>query len=539
MNTVATVLVPDGLLGIEFDEWANIFDESEVLKISKGSICLKSFDLFKQKVKGYEKLVSALRIGQLEVDDLYSENIHNEYFDAFNWRMFSNEEMGSFSPVLFLIDQSTLIDKELKEFHELMVSGFPVDSVIIKSGSVQNKNAREFENTFFSKMEPATMAVSYRNTFVMQSTSLSPQYLFSGFYEGIASFAPGLFYVLAGDDSLSNNYLRISSTVESRDFPGFIYNADQEMDWGRRFDISDNPQPGEDWPLHTFRIRAENEEEKEISVSFTFADYAALDNRFDEEFSVVPSKFWTENLVLIADYINLSDEDKYGKVPFIWMVDSSGEMEKVAISWKLYMKCAERLDFWHYIQDSAGINNYHVNLALEEAKVEMQKELESEVEKLKAFHLEEIERVKKETAGEAMERLTSALLDLDTDSLVAGTSPKKASPASETKETTNQENSITEGTIAEEEDDIELVSDEPWIETPLCTSCNECTDINNRLFKYNADKMAFVADPKAGTFAEIVEAAEKCPVKVIHPGKPLNPDEPGLDALIKIAEKFN
>ena len=37
---------------------------------------------------------------------------------------------------------------------------------------------------------------------------------------------------------------------------------------------------------------------------------------------------------------------------------------------------------------------------------------------------------------------------------------------------------------------------------------------------------------------QLVEAAESCQVAIIHPGKPRNPNEPGLDELIKRAEPF-
>jgi pyruvate-ferredoxin/flavodoxin oxidoreductase len=47
-----------------------------------------------------------------------------------------------------------------------------------------------------------------------------------------------------------------------------------------------------------------------------------------------------------------------------------------------------------------------------------------------------------------------------------------------------------------------------------------------------------IADPKAGTFKDIVKAAEKCTASAIHPGTPWNPNEPDLDKLIKRAEKF-
>jgi hypothetical protein len=52
------------------------------------------------------------------------------------------------------------------------------------------------------------------------------------------------------------------------------------------------------------------------------------------------------------------------------------------------------------------------------------------------------------------------------------------------------------------------------------------------------NKQAFIADPDAGTYRQLVEAAESCQVAIIHPGKPRNPNEPGLDELVKQAEPF-
>jgi pyruvate-ferredoxin/flavodoxin oxidoreductase len=59
------------------------------------------------------------------------------------------------------------------------------------------------------------------------------------------------------------------------------------------------------------------------------------------------------------------------------------------------------------------------------------------------------------------------------------------------------------------------------------------------MFAYNDKKQAFIKDPKAGTFKQLVQGAEKCPVRIIHPGTPLNPREKDLDKWIKRAEPFN
>lgn len=83
------------------------------------------------------------------------------------------------------------------------------------------------------------------------------------------------------------------------------------------------------------------------------------------------------------------------------------------------------------------------------------------------------------------------------------------------------------------------IGEGPSIETARCTTCNECTQINNRIFAYNDNMQAYILDPEGGTYREIVEAAESCQVSIIHPGKPLDPTEPNLADLIDRAEPFN
>jgi ferredoxin len=80
--------------------------------------------------------------------------------------------------------------------------------------------------------------------------------------------------------------------------------------------------------------------------------------------------------------------------------------------------------------------------------------------------------------------------------------------------------------------------DEAWIDTARCPSCNECQHINDRMFGYDERKQAFIKDLGAGTYRQLVEAAESCQVAIIHPGKPRDANEPGLEELLVRAEAF-
>jgi ferredoxin len=81
-------------------------------------------------------------------------------------------------------------------------------------------------------------------------------------------------------------------------------------------------------------------------------------------------------------------------------------------------------------------------------------------------------------------------------------------------------------------------SDEAYIETPRCTTCEECMAINKKMFRYDDNKQAYIADLRAGTYRQLVEAAEACQVSIIHPGKPWDASEAGLEESIERAKPF-
>jgi pyruvate-ferredoxin/flavodoxin oxidoreductase len=138
----------------------------------------------------------------------------------------------------------------------------------------------------------------------------------------------------------------------------------------------------------------------------------------------------------------------------------------------------------------------------------------------------------------ALTRILSSAPPIATTSATAP--PKKIAEPAVEKKTQEKEKivekkpAISEKTVSNDKEAHEPV----WIETPDCTTCDECVDIAPAMFKYDDDKKAIVIDPTAGTFEQIVRSAEKCTAVIIHPGTPWNPDEPNLEKLIKRAEKF-
>ncbi|WP_320416294.1 ferredoxin [Candidatus Reidiella endopervernicosa] len=77
------------------------------------------------------------------------------------------------------------------------------------------------------------------------------------------------------------------------------------------------------------------------------------------------------------------------------------------------------------------------------------------------------------------------------------------------------------------------------MDSELCTTCNDCLDINPLLYVYNENNQAYLTETDTATYAQLVEGAEICPSKCIHPGLPQNPNEAGMEELIKRAAPFN
>jgi ferredoxin len=144
-------------------------------------------------------------------------------------------------------------------------------------------------------------------------------------------------------------------------------------------------------------------------------------------------------------------------------------------------------------------------------------------------------------ARDAFSRLARGLLELDALPARAGGAPALATPLA-------AESPGTPALVARPapagappsaaEDEGATGFDDPWVDSVLCTSCNECIQINRRLFGYDENKQARIADATAGTYAELVAAAEKCPARCIHPGQPRSGDATATDDLVARAARF-
>jgi ferredoxin len=203
-------------------------------------------------------------------------------------------------------------------------------------------------------------------------------------------------------------------------------------------------------------------------------------------------------MVPAAQWIAQAPNESADSVPYVLVADSNNVLARAIVDERAIGAARRCLDSWHRLQEHGGVHNSFAERLLAREKQVWDEQKRQEIENLKPA--------------------AAAAAPVAAPSVVAA-------PAAAV---------VAEPVAAEPQ----RSPDEAYIETERCSTCNECTLLNDRMFKYNENKQAYIADIKAGTYAQLVEAAENCQLGIIHPGKPVNPSEPGLEDLIARAEPF-
>ncbi len=510
--------------------------------------CTAAAESWEQEAARFAGLFTALRVAALEIEGSYDPAVHDSWFASFDWQAFSEEELQLVTRVVALVPANHLAGDGLASFSRLLGSRLPVH-VLSWVRAYDNPGARPGEGPFDAyRFELGYLGVGHRQVVVSQSSAARHEDLLAGYLCALDSNRTSLHLVNRGTQSraekpLLDPWFVASAALESRAHPFVLVNAEAGDRAAERVSFDGNPQSDNDWPIEKFEYRNADGETSEMELAFTFADYALLMPALHEHFRVISAGLESADLLPVDQYLEADDEVAGRAVPFVWAIDEAGTLLRLAVSRALVFACRDRLNYWHTLQELAGVQNFYVEEAIDRIVEEQRVAIEAEREQLQKEHADELESARSEAAGEAMGQLVDFLMGADLSGMIdsGGQLAQMPAAAPAEVEAAPEEPAAEPEPAAEEaeEPEEELSFDEPWLDTAACTTCDDCMGINKMMFAYNEDKQAYIRDPKAGTYADLVAAAEICPAKCIHPGKPLDPNEPGLEELIARAEPFN
>jgi hypothetical protein len=442
--------------------------------------CAAAAQAFRERLPEALALIKALAIAELEVTGRYVEAEHDLYFASLDEYALTTDDLALLPDCLVCIPPDSNDAPENANLMEMLSSGLPVKVLVQTSDLLEDASIGTGHFAFgVRSARLATAATGLGGMFVLQSASANLHAMHAQIAQGLACRGPALFSVFAGSAQPASQlppYLASAAAMQARAFPAFCYDAVAGGNWATRFSLANNPQPGADWASENLDYADLGLQRASEACAFTFADFVLCDARHASHFALVPRERWSANLLPAADWLALPEAEAASQVPYLLAVDGQDALQRVVVDARVMQAARRCLLLWRRLQEHG-----HVHDAPPAAAV---------------------------LAAPAVATPAAA----PTAATPAAAGPDAAAPAHS--------------------------RDEAWIDTTRCPSCNECQLINDRLFGYDERKQAFIKDLKAGSYRQLVEAAESCQVAIIHPGAPSDPNEPGLADLLVRAEPF-
>ncbi len=436
----------------------------------------------------YKELYGAVRMGRLELLGDGTAEIHDAILSRFDWRGFSQDELWSMPQVLVYEPATRLRGPLLESLSKLLLSGLPIQVWAPERPALEPANLGRF-------------AADHDDVFVLQASPVQSDLLIDGCRRMVRTSRPALTTVAeAVPDASVPPWTQLATLEASRSTPCFVYDIEGQGDGSPQLDLAE--------------VRPWMPDQK-----VTFAHAVAVDPAFREQFLPIPVEDWREDQLDLLDYLEADAETRGGAVPFIWIAEADGTLGRAIVTRELTLAARDRKRSWETLRMWAGRGPEIDSEAIPDKEVEVGVVLPEA----------DAEPMPQPTVEQAMHRLVLALMDPDS---------KLASPAVPTA-VAPPEAPVAAAVPDSQPDAPVAVAVEPYIDSILCTTCQDCININSRMFRYNDDKQAFIADAGAGTYAELVKAAEKCPARCIHPGRPRDGDATGTDAMIARAAPFN
>ena len=479
-----------------------------------------------------ERLVEVLKAVQLARRETESGggSVGDSLTEKLDWTFLEMEELSLIPPVVVLISSESVFEKKLSSLGRLISSGRPV-AVLVTS--------REFDVTGdevwpkHSGISPDLwqLVLSFRELFVIQSSLALPVHTIRGMREWISQPVPSVALVAvprAGGGGFEE-WWRSYAACLGRAVPVFRHDPSAGPTWRERINLDGNVLPEEPWIRKEFEVKTSGGEVRKMEDAITPAHAAVLKARFSGHFLTIPEEAWNDNQIEFREYLDRGILLEPDTIPFIWVLSRENVLKRAILTRDVVYACQERGRSWRMLQQLSGVSEPEAV------------EAETPQEQDKTIGEADLQAAREQGASRVIDRLIEVLAGSSSTLLEVPAARSSIKGAEDVKiiETPEKERPLEEDkppeplTVLEEDaaETEEELSEEPYIESELCTSCNECISLNSSMFQYNSNKQAYVADPGAGTFRQLVTAAENCPARCIYPGTPRPDDETATEEL--------
>ncbi len=323
----------------------------------------------------------------------------------------SDEERSYCPPVLFITDgeRSTLLPGEPANRH------VPIKVVYLNTNPFSAPESATFDieqqhmpaDELNHVDEPALHALQYRNCFVLQSTTGTPEHLFAGLLSGLDYPGPALLHILAPHfkgqylDSAQCAYVA-EHAVHSRSFPLFVFDPRTSENWGECLSLAGNPESRDDadWPEREVVFTLASGALRPHKQADTFADWVLNLSAWRHQFRILSKEDWDSSLTFLSEYLALPAPERVGRTPYIQFPDHRGSIQRAVVSREVVALCRDRLRLWNTLKEFEALERLpeqeirrRVDELLQQEKAELEQRISADYEHRLAHLQQEHERI--------------------------------------------------------------------------------------------------------------------------------------------------
>lgn len=460
-----------------------------------------ALDFCEQKLNQIAITLRALRTARLEVQSAYEPSIHDDLLERFDWQAADAYELAVLPAIVVLESAERLAETSLTNFGRALRSGLPVQILVEATGL-----SAAALNGFVPDL--GYLSIAHREAFVLQSSLGRLDHLVAGLAAMASSLrtAVAIVSVPPAETETDQAWTETLLMYLSRAFPVYRYDPDLGESWPERFALLTDPLKSFEAPVSLPLTNPAGGVAESVDM-LTAVHAIAVSRRFGSQFRLVPNPAWDNEQMELCEYLDKYTQRPPLAIPFLWVLDLEGNPQRAVMTREAVNLCRERARSWRIYEELAAIRPLS-DVKLSEPANENQ--------------------ARKEAATQAIYHIVAMLTDSQAVPVMHTESPV----ALDTAPAAGQQPPLP--TEVQNEAPVE-----PYIDSFLCTSCNDCMKVNPRMFGYDANKQAYIADARAGTFAELVKAAEGCPATCIHPGMPRPDDKTATAQVLARAAKFS
>lgn len=316
----------------------------------------------------------ALRLARLELDDAYVPEKHDQELRFLSWDKFTQDEIKLLPTVMTIGGDGATYDIGFGALSRILASNTPLKVLVLNTGVYSNTGGQASTSSFIgqdsdlarfgsahsgkheARKELGLIASFHSNVFVCSTcTALQGHFLKNTMEFLTYTDSPAVLDVYTpcqGEhgitDAASARHARLA--VESRMNPVFVHDPRRGKTLHEWFSLEGNPDPEKTWTTTSLEYVDADGRLQLMEMTLTPAHFALGEIRFKKQFRKLAADVAAANLVPVDEFIDLTEAQRAGKMPFVYSTDADRRLIRVVVSDAIVALVEERRKYWHLLQ---------------------------------------------------------------------------------------------------------------------------------------------------------------------------------------------